>query len=294
MPEVKNPDMERVRKRVLDEHRKGRKPKELSAQFGVSINTVKSWIKRYGSGPNEGAKKGAKKGAKDAPPKEKAAPAKPGAPKGNKNAAGNAGGTGGPPGNKKNFRHGAYERVMASLLEDDEADIFNDEETGTEVEAELRRTLAALNAKEVRLMKHINDIMADAAKSKSKMITYGAIRSLSKREAGAFEIDENGQWGKRVIPKTAGDDVTIGERESTTNTHNISVYEALGKLEAELDRVHGRRIKVLGDLEKIHIDRERLELERKRLEGQTEQSKMAQAWIAALTGEGYEDADDEE
>ena len=40
------------------------------------------------------------------------------------------------------------------------------------------------------------------------------------------------------------------------------------------------------------MQRERLALEKKRLDGQTEQSKLAVAWIAALTGE--EVADDDE
>ena len=284
MPEVKSPDMERVRKRVLDAYRNGRKPKELSVQFGISVNTIKSWIKRYGSASKEGAKKGAS-----------SAPGKPGAPKGNRNAVGNSGGSGGPPGNKKNFRHGAYEKVMGDLLEEDEATIFNDGDTGLDVETELRQTLAALNAKEVRLVKRINQIHEQAAKSRSNMISFSASKSVVKREAGAFNIDENGQWKEQVRSQKAEDEgYAVGERESVTSSHTISVFEALGKLEAELDKVQGRKIKVLGDLEKIRVERERLELERKRLEGQTEQSKLAQAWIAALTGEDIEDAEDED
>ena len=284
MPRARSPQRQRAFELWIESGGK-RGLKDIAAEIGVSPEQVRKW-KHADAWDRQTVTVTLPNGKGHVTKRKK------GGQPGNKNAEGHVGG--GPPGNQKNLRHGAYERVMGSLLKDDEAEIFNDEETGTEIEAELRRTLAALNAKEVRLMKHINDIMADAAMSKNRMITYGASRSLSKREAGAFEIDENGQWGKRVIPKTAGDDVTIGERENTISTHTVSMYEALGKLEAELDRVHGRRIKVLGDLEKIHIDRERLELERKRLEGQTEQSKMAQAWIAALTGEGYEDADDEE
>jgi len=207
---------------------------------------------------------------------------------GNKNA------DGGPPGNKKNLRHGAYERVMGSLLSEDEAEIFNDvDNTGAEIEAELRQTLAALNAKEVRLIKHINDITELSKKSKSGLIHYGGSKTVIQREAGAFEKDENGRWGDKVGSVVAGQDVAVGERQSSTSSHTISVYDALQKLEAELDRVQGRKIKVLGDLEKIHIERERLDLERKRLEGQTEQSKLAKAWIAALTGEEFEGEDDE-
>ena len=77
-----------------------------------------------------------------------------------------------------------------------------------------------------------------------------------------------------------------------TVSRTTSVFEALNKLEAELDRVQGKKIKVLSKLEDIRVQRERLALEKKRLDGQTEQSKLAVAWIAALTGE--EVADDDE
>ena len=50
---------------------------------------------------------------------------------------------------------------MAGLMETDEAEIFKDEETGLSIEAELRQTLAGLNAKEVRLMKHIAQVRKD-------------------------------------------------------------------------------------------------------------------------------------
>ena len=286
MPRARSPE----RRRAFDlwiESKGQRELKDIAKELGVSPEQVRKW-KHTDEWDSQTVKVTLPNG------KGHVTKRKQGAPKGNKNAAGNKGGPGGPPGNQKNFRHGAYERVMGALLEADEAEIFQDESTGTEVEIELRQTLAALNAKEVRLMKHINDVRAAAAKSKTNMITYSASRSIAKREAGAFEIDENSQWGKKIIPKTAGEDIAIGEREIVTSSHTISAFDALGKLEAELDRVQGRKIKVLGDLEKIRMDRERLELERRRLDGQTEQSKLAQAWIAALTGEDMEDAEDEE
>lgn len=284
MPRARSPERRRAFELWIES--KGRRElKDIAKELGVSPEQVRKW-KHADAWDSQTVKVTLPNGKGHVTKRKK------GGQPGNKNAVGNDGG--GPPGNQKNFRHGAYERVMGALLEADEAEIFQDESTGTEVEVELRQTLAALNAKEVRLMKHINDVRAAAAKSKTNMITYSASRSVAKREAGAFEIDENNQWGKKIIPKTAGEDIAIGEREIVTSSHTISASDALGKLEAELDRVHGRKIKLLGDLEKIHTDRERLELERKRLEGQTEQSKLAQAWIAALTGEDIEDAEDED
>jgi uncharacterized protein YjcR len=203
---------------------------------------------------------------------------------GNKNAVGNSGGP--PLGNKNAFKHGAYERIMVGLLSEDEAEVFADEETGTNVEAELRSTLAALNAKEIRLMKHINSITASA---KGGQIVRGVDKTITETRKGNLIKDEKGN----LVPVDATDarPATI---QNATATHTTSMYDALDKLEAELDRVQARKVKILSKLEDIKMQRQRLDLERKRLDGDNEQSKLAKAWIAALTGEEMDDCDDVE
>lgn len=206
----------------------------------------------------------------------------PGGQRGNKNAVGH-----GPPlGSKNGFKHGAYERIMAGLLSEDEAEVFTDEETGTDVEAELRSTLAALNAKEIRLMKHINNITAAA---KGGQIVRGVDKTSSDIRKGIFTKDDKGH----IVP-TDDAEVFPAVIQNTTATHTTSMYDALHKLEAELDRVQGRKVKILSKLEDIKVQRQRLELERKRLGGENEQSKLAKAWIAALTGEEMGDDEDGE
>ena len=44
MDEVRAPDKNQIKKDYI----KGIKPKELSEKYDISINTIKSWIKRYG------------------------------------------------------------------------------------------------------------------------------------------------------------------------------------------------------------------------------------------------------
>ena len=185
-----------------------------------------------------------------------------GGQRGNKNGVGN---TGGPPkGNKNSLKHGAYERIMTGLLSEDEAEVFTDEETGADAEAELRSTLAALNAREIRLMKRINSITASA---KGGQIVRGVDKTTSEARKGIFTEDEKG----RLIP--ADDpDVFPAVIQSATATHTASMYDALDKLEAELDRVQARKIKILTKLEDIRVQRERLELERKRLDARTGES----------------------
>lgn len=78
---------------------KGMKYKDICEKHSLSINTLKSWIKRYGWADER--KNQAKKGAHKR---------KRGAPKGNKNAVGNDGGA--PPRNKNAEKHGFFSKYL--------------------------------------------------------------------------------------------------------------------------------------------------------------------------------------
>ncbi|WP_096440656.1 phage terminase small subunit [Alteribacter populi] len=79
---------------------KGLKYKEIAEKHGVSINTVKSWKRRYGWNRDRGA------------PEEKSVHTKnKGAPKGNINAKGNKGGTA-PKGNQNAVTHGFFSKFL--------------------------------------------------------------------------------------------------------------------------------------------------------------------------------------
>lgn len=274
MPRARSPDRDKAFSLWIAS--KGqRELKDIAAELGVSPEQVRKW--KHDDKWDSKTQKVTLPNGKGHVIKRKQ-----GAQPGNKNAVGNKGGA--PIGNKNSFRHGAYERIMADLLSDDEREIFEDEETGENVEAELRRTLAALNAKEVRLIKRIKEIK-ESAKG-SNLLLGGVSKTSIEKQKGVFETDKKGRMVKGSGSKS------VGEIEDITVTNTISVFDALGKLEAELDRTQARKIKVLSQLEKMRVDRERLSLERKRLEGETEQSKIANAWIAALTGEDVADEED--
>lgn len=274
MPRARSPNRDKAFQLWIDSQGR-RELKDIAAELGVSPEQVRKW--KHADGWDAKTKKVTLPNGKGHVTKRKQ-----GGQPGNKNAVGNRGGA--PPGNKNGFKHGAYERIMAGLLEADEAEVFNDEETGENVEAELRRTLAALNAKEIRLIKRIDLVKKS---SKGNLILESVSKTTGEKQSGVFEQDEKGR-----IVKKKGTGFFDGEREDVTVSRTTSVFEALNKLEAELDRVQGKKIKVLSKLEDIRVQRERLALEKKRLDGQTEQSKLAVAWIAALTGE--EVADDNE
>lgn len=96
MNEIRAPDKEQIKNDYLN----GIKPKELSEKYDISINTIKSWIKRYGW--NKENKESALD-KKVAPVKKKG-----GAPFGNKNAVGH----GAPKGNKNAEKHGFYSKWL--------------------------------------------------------------------------------------------------------------------------------------------------------------------------------------
>ncbi|MDN9552642.1 hypothetical protein KLL15_16390 [Clostridioides difficile] len=88
--------MQDVKEKVKQDYIKGMKQKEISAKYDISLNTLKSWIKRYNWVSEK--KKGAPKNKK-------------GAPFGNKNATG-------PPGNKNAEKFGFFSKYLPEETQD--------------------------------------------------------------------------------------------------------------------------------------------------------------------------------
>ncbi len=117
--------------------RRGRKPQEIAEKYGISVHTIRAWIRRYWK-------------------HEPGAPSpKRGAPHGNRNAIGHVGGA--PYGNKNNFKHGIYERISWETITEEERLMVDSMVFDTEylIEDEIRlcavrerrflRRMAALN-----------------------------------------------------------------------------------------------------------------------------------------------------
>ena len=98
--------MDEIRIKAKEDYMKGMAYKD------ISINTLKSWIKRYKWSQEK--KINTKKGA----PKNKR-----GAPLNNKNAIGNDGGA--PKGNMNSIKHGAYQSLYADMLNIEDQILFN-------------------------------------------------------------------------------------------------------------------------------------------------------------------------
>lgn len=104
--------MDEIRIKAKQDYMNGMKYQDICDKYAISLNTLKSWVKRYGwSAERKGQnKKGAHK-------------KKRGAPLNNKNAVGNDGGA--PTGNLNAIRHGAHQSIYADMLSTEEQIIYN-------------------------------------------------------------------------------------------------------------------------------------------------------------------------
>ncbi|MBC1824216.1 hypothetical protein [Listeria seeligeri] len=116
-----NVDKELIKKDCLA----GMKNKEIVEKYGISPNTLKAWIRRYGwkDEKEQGAPKTKKQGAPFGNKNAKGNSGG-GAPKDNKNAVGNSGG-GAPLGNKNALFTGEFETIEPDYFSEDEKNIYN-------------------------------------------------------------------------------------------------------------------------------------------------------------------------
>lgn len=105
--------MDEIRIKAKQDYLEGMKYQDICDKYNISINTLKSWIKRYkwSDEKKNYKKKGAHKNKK-------------GAPLNNKNAEGNSGGAA-PIGNINAIKHGAYQSIYADMLSTEEQILFN-------------------------------------------------------------------------------------------------------------------------------------------------------------------------
>lgn len=148
-----------VRDKAKRDYMAGMKYKDIAKKHGVSINTVKSWVRRYGWAKEK--RQCAHNNTKGAPKRKR------GAPKGNKNAVGNAGGPGGPPGNKKAVKHGVYETVIRDRLTPEEQAVFD----ALPAEDDLTQELRILRFKLLRLLEPVEREAVVGTKEGAEVVT---------------------------------------------------------------------------------------------------------------------------
>lgn len=215
MNETRAPTDEKLKKQVIAEYQNGAKPKELSEKTGISINTIKSWIKR------DKAKQATR--IEDASSQKKGASSKrkKGAPAGNTNAEG----AGAPKRNKNAEKHGAYSKIYWDMLDETELELLDDFPTGEEFQ--LKQQIAMYTIRERRMLHQIDEF-----KNNSKKGLY--IKSIKKK--------------KHVV---CDEENRKSEAYEDTCTDTENTLKSLSILESELTKIQRAKTKCLDSL--IHL-----------------------------------------
>ncbi|HBF2273391.1 TPA: helix-turn-helix domain-containing protein [Clostridioides difficile] len=137
--------MQDVKEKVKQDYLKGMKQKEISAKYDISLNTLKSWIKRYNWASEK--KKGASKNKR-------------GAPIGNKNATG-------PPGNKNAEKFGFFSKYLPEETQDLINEIKNKDKFDILWEQITIQYAAIIRAQKIMYVKDKEEMIKELKKQES-------------------------------------------------------------------------------------------------------------------------------
>lgn len=182
-----------TRDKAFTLYKKGMGCTEISKKLGVSLNTVKSWKKRYWD-----AQKGAPKKRTSSHPKGASSkcaqqdpaaqpekrPNRGGAPKGNVNAVGNHGGA--PPGNQNALKHGGWSAVMFGAFSEENQKAIQDCTKDVDAEDLLIQELQLLTAREAFLLQRITAAQ-EKKQHMSKFNPFDPANGYSEEDRVALE-----------------------------------------------------------------------------------------------------------
>lgn len=226
--------------------------KELAEKSGVPDSTIRKWKSMDGW---------------KAALEKKQSKRKRGAQPGNQNAAG----AGAPRGNRNAETHGAYCAVHLDDLPEDERQYI--ESIGLDSAENMTRELQLLTAKERDLRRRIKALEDEQADT---LHTDKVIEMLVPK--GKQDGAEDGS-GDSI---QAADDEEL--KTAMRTVIKASPFDRAMKLEAELNKVHGRIIKLIDSIKGYEMEARRLELEEKRFRF-AKQRAMGEYNIDPKTGE---------
>lgn len=176
-------------------------------------------------------------------------PRKRGGQKGNQNAKGH----GAPLRNKNAQKHGAYATVYFDELTEDERELI--ESVTLDIEDNMLRELQTLVAKENDLKKRIALLNGDDT---GRLYIDKVVEMHTPHKAEGEDT-----YNPRFDTATDGVDKTPLEVAMETIVKS-SAFERAMKLEAELNKIHGRIIKLLDSIKSYELEQQRIILEEKR------------------------------
>ncbi|MCC0671562.1 helix-turn-helix domain-containing protein [Clostridioides sp. ES-S-0145-01] len=168
--------MQDVKEKVKQDYLKGMKQKEISAKYDISLNTLKSWIKRY----NWASEK--KKGA----PKSKR-----GAPLGNKNATG-------PPGNKNAEKFGFFSKYLPEETQELIQEISIKDKFDILWEQITIQYAAIIRAQKIMYVKDKEEMIKEVKKSKVKTSDRKTEKTSTNSQEEEYEWEFQFAWDRQA------------------------------------------------------------------------------------------------
>lgn len=245
-----------TRDKAFTLYKKGMGCTEIAKKLGVSLNTVKSWKKRYWD-----AQKGAPK--KRTPPHPKGASSKrtqkapqdgktkSGAPLGNVNAVGNHGGA--PPGNQNALKHGGWSAVMFGSFSEENQKAIQDCTKDVDAEDLLIQELQLLTAREAFLLQRISAVQEKKQHIQS-VHTSKSGRSFTRLdEDKEKEARDKEVYIERIDAKVDREERLPGTTVETSTTIESSylIVERLERLLTDVQRQKSKVIQQLADLRRM-------------------------------------------
>lgn len=278
-----------TRDKAFTLYKKGMGCTEIAKKLGVSLNTVKSWQKRYWKDAESAPQKRTRahpKGAssKRTPQNPEVQPEKKqnrcGAPKGNVNAVGNHGGA--PPGNQNALKHGGWSAVMFGNWQEENREAIEECTKAVDAEDLLVQELQLLTAREAFLMARIAHF--EEKKTHVQMVhTSKSSRAFTRLD----EDKEKEESDKREYIERQDAKVAKGERlpgtevnTSTTVEAGYLVVERLERLLTDVQKQKSKVIQQLADLRRL---------------SNSGKNELVDDWVAAVeAADGAEVEDDDE
>ena len=249
-----------TRDKAFTLYKKGMGCTEISKKLGVSLNTVKSWKKRYWDAQKGAPKKrtpshpkgaSSKRTQQDPAAQPEKRPNLGGAPKGNVNAVGNHGGA--PPGNQNALKHGGWSAMMFGAFSEENQKAIQDCTKDVEAEDLLIQELQLLTAREAFLLQRIT-----AAQEKKQHIqsvhTSKSSRSFTRLdEDKEKEANDKEVYIERIDAKVQREERLPGNslETSTTTESSYLIVERLERLLTDVQRQKSKVIQQLADLRRL-------------------------------------------
>ena len=257
-----------TRDKAFTLYKKGMGCTEIAKKLGVSLNTVKSWKKRYWDAQKGAPKKRTSPHPKGAPkkrtsPHPKGASSKrtpkapqdgkpkPGAPLGNVNAVGNHGGA--PPGNQNALKHGGWSAVMFGSFSEENQKAIQDCTKDVDAEDLLIQELQLLTAREAFLLQRISAVQEKKQHIQS-VHTSKSGRSFTRLdEDKEKEARDKEVYIERIDAKVDREERLPGTTVETSTTIESSylIVERLERLLTDVQRQKSKVIQQLADLRRM-------------------------------------------